>query len=126
MSGDHARDEAGLEVDGSRPAVSWVTALPPGAVTHLERLILLILACDSYDGKTSAPGRDNLRIWCGAANNAVIERPLKDLIRKGYIIKMPSAPRRRITYRLASPGEASAVVSDVEKYLANQHGSPPW
>jgi hypothetical protein len=119
-------DVTRLEVDGSRPAVAWVTALPPGAVTHLERLVLLVLACDSYDGETSAPGRDNLRIWCGASNNNVIDRALKGLIEKGFVIKMPGVPRRRITFRLALPDEAARGLSQMERYLARQDGSPPW
>jgi hypothetical protein len=46
-----------LEVDGSRPAVEWVTSLPKSwKVTSVERLVLLAIACDSYDGKEARPG----------------------------------------------------------------------
>jgi hypothetical protein len=111
MSGDHAHDDVGLEVDGRRPAVEWVTSLPAGSLTHLERLVLMVLACDSYDGETSAPGRDNLRTWCGLSNNQQIERPLKALVEKGLIVPERRSRRERVTYRLASARQATPVAS---------------
>lgn len=58
MTGTTDKDQpAGLQVDGSRPAVEWVTSLPKAwKVTSVERLVLLTVACDSYDGKEARPG----------------------------------------------------------------------
>jgi hypothetical protein len=44
-----------LNVDGDRPAVARVAALPASWTTDADRLVLLALACDSYDGETSKP-----------------------------------------------------------------------
>lgn len=43
-----------IDVDGPRPAVSWVSSLPHKWTTPAERLVLLILAADAYQ---STPGR---------------------------------------------------------------------
>lgn len=59
-----------LVVDGGRPAVQWVAALPRDWVTHGERLVLLALACDAY-GNVAAPGADNLAAWTGMFRSSV-------------------------------------------------------
>lgn len=62
-----------LDVDGRRPAVAWVTSLPRSWVSDGERLVLLVLACDSFDGIDSSPGRDNLARWTGLLRGRVGE-----------------------------------------------------
>jgi len=54
-----------LVVDGPRPAVAWVTSLPREWLTRAERFVLLVLACDSSDGLSVAPGYENLAAWTG-------------------------------------------------------------
>jgi len=61
----------GIDVDGRRPAVAWVTSLPRFWVSDGERLLLLVLACDSFDGIDSSPGRDNLARWTGLLRGRV-------------------------------------------------------
>lgn len=59
-----------LIVDGARPAVEWVAALPRKWLSDSERLFLLVLACDSYDGRNAAPNRDELAQWTGHFRSA--------------------------------------------------------
>ncbi len=55
-----------LAVDGPRLAVAWVSSLPgEWTPTPSHRLVLLALACDSFDGYVSRPGIDHLAGWCG-------------------------------------------------------------
>ncbi|GEK20999.1 hypothetical protein CXY01_15190 [Cellulomonas xylanilytica] len=62
-----------LVVDGARPAVARVAALPPNWVTQGQRLLLLVLACDSFDGETDKPGAEQLAAWTGMHRSSVIE-----------------------------------------------------
>lgn len=62
-----------LNVDGARPAIARVAALPQSWTTEGERLVLLALACDSYDGKTCAPGYDAVAAWTGLHRPSVIK-----------------------------------------------------
>lgn len=71
---DDAREPAApalLDVDGDRPAVARVAALRV-ELTAAERLVLFALACDSYDGKASAPGYENLIAWTGLHRTTVV------------------------------------------------------
>jgi hypothetical protein len=64
-----------LQVDG-RPAVEWVTSLPFGWTTPLERLLLTLLALDAYGQEppfTSSPSTDQLVAWTGAYKGRVLE-----------------------------------------------------
>lgn len=61
-----------LDVDGARPAVVHVACLPRAyRLTEAEWRVLMVLACDSYDGQTSAPGLDNLAAWTGLLRSSV-------------------------------------------------------
>lgn len=61
---------SGLTVDGPRPAVEWVTSMPH-RLTDAEFRVLMLLALDSYDGVTAAPGYDNLARWSGLLRSSV-------------------------------------------------------
>lgn len=107
---------AQLHVDGKRPAVARVAALPRAyRLTDAEWRVLMVLACDSYDGEISAPGLDNLTRWTGLLHGSVaaaIARlceptehrpPLLDRIYQ-------SPGRRRTEYQLLLPrDEAEAL-----------------
>jgi len=61
-----------LEVDGRRPAVARVAGLPREfRLSDAEWRVLVVLACDSYDGLTAAPGLDNLAAWTGLMRGTV-------------------------------------------------------
>lgn len=71
--------EQPLVVDGPRPAASWVSRLPAGWTTDAGRLILLILACDTYDD-VARPGGADLARWAGMPNGKLY-RELAKLLR---------------------------------------------
>ncbi|RIJ19412.1 hypothetical protein DZF97_00725 [Clavibacter nebraskensis] len=53
-------------VDGARPAIERVAALPQSyKLSDGERLVLFVLAADSFGGSDSAPGMDSLAQWTG-------------------------------------------------------------
>ena len=52
-----------LDVDGTRPAVELVAALPRELTSQGERLVLLALACDPYDGQTPTPAAHTPAAW---------------------------------------------------------------
>ena len=60
-----------LDVDGGRPAVRWVAELPRGWLSPGERLVMLALALDSFDGVVCAPGSANLAGWTGMHASSV-------------------------------------------------------
>lgn len=69
----------GIEVDGARPAVSRVTGLPHSyRLTAAERLILLVLASDSFDGERSARGYAALA-QCTGLSQGVLTKSLRSL-----------------------------------------------
>ena len=73
-----------LDVE-TRPAVARVASLPAAyGLKPAERLVLLALACDSYDGETSAPGMDALAEWTGLFRGAAYD-----------VVKALSAPTDR-------------------------------
>lgn len=106
-----------LNVDGARPAVGRVASLPAAWTTDADRLVLLALACDSYDGETAAPGAENLAAWTGLHRSTVYaalhrlsvptdERPALvaiDDTKKG---------RRRTRYRLTLPSQQPSDEAD--------------
>lgn len=91
-----------LLVDGHRPAVAAVAALPSAWTTEAERLVLLALACDSYDGETSAPGYDNLAAWTGLHRTSVvgiIARLQKPNARRPALLEVAETTRGRFRTR---------------------------
>ena len=58
-----------------------MSLLPRGAVTSDERIVLMVLACDSFDGADTAPGWEALARWTGMYASSVrtivgrLERP---------------------------------------------------
>ena len=105
-----ARD-AGRLADGRRPAVAWVAALPRRWVSDSERLVLVFMACDSFDGVVYGGGADVLVHWTGLYRSSVFEI-LKRLsepteTRPALIALGPYRSRRRTWIFLRSPGEWS-------------------
>ncbi|WP_340540681.1 hypothetical protein [Nocardioides sp. GXZ039] len=117
-----------LRVDGDRPAVARVAALPASWTTEADRLVLLALACDSYDGETSAPGADNLAAWTGLHRGTVY-----DVVRR---LGLPTAVRpalvaiddtrrggRRTRYRLTLPAPLPSGEADGRQPSGEADGS---
>lgn len=101
-----------LDVDGSRPAVELVAALPRELTSQGERLVLFALACDSYDGHTTAPAAHHLAAWTGMHLSSVraILRDLQQPTRRRpalLAVDAPSRGKRRTLYRLLLNGQPS-------------------
>ena len=96
-----------LAVDGARPAVEWVAALPRDWTTLAERYVLHVIACDSYDGRTSRPGLENLAAWTGMHRSSVAEVVNRLLQPSGHrpalLARMSTNGRNRSEYRLLQP-----------------------
>jgi len=60
-----ADDLRPLDVDGARPAFRWVSSLPKHWTDSGERLVLMALAADSFDGISSRPRPIDLEAWTG-------------------------------------------------------------
>jgi hypothetical protein len=65
--------DAGALIVETRPAVQWVAELPETWTNASQRLVLLVLACDSFEGNVSRPGVENLAAWCGLSPRATYE-----------------------------------------------------
>ena len=94
-----------LVVDGDRPGVAWVASLPRSyKLSESERLVLLALACDSFDGYESAPTMDGLAAWCGLLRSSLykivqrLERPTKH--RPSLLERESTGGRNRTVFRL--------------------------
>jgi hypothetical protein len=101
-----------LNVDGNRPAVELVAALPRDLTSPGERLVLLALACDSYDGHTTAPAAHHLAAWTGMHLSSVrgILRDLQQPTERRpalLAVDVPSRGKRRTVYRLQLDGQPS-------------------
>jgi hypothetical protein len=70
-----------LGLPENRPALAWVASLEAEMTTPSERLLLIALALDSYDGRTCAPGRDALMGFCGIRHVRTFQR-LRDSLTK--------------------------------------------
>ena len=96
-----------LAVDGARPAVEWVAALPRDWTTLAERYVLHVIACDSYDGRTSRPGLENLAAWTGMHRSSVAEVVNRLLgpsnHRPALLARTSTNGRNRSEYRLLQP-----------------------
>ena len=103
-----------LVVDGARPAVELVAAIPHGVVSQGERQVLTALACDSYDGRTSAPGARNLAQWTGL-NESAVRGILAGLLRPNarrpafLLVDRTTGGRHRTRYRFALPQPSGAA-----------------
>lgn len=62
---DPTGDLRPLDVDGARPAFRWVSSLPKHWTDSGERLLLMALAADSYDGIDCRPRPVDLEAWTG-------------------------------------------------------------
>lgn len=120
-----------LNVDGSRPAVSRVAALPSAWTTETDRLVLLVLACDSFDGDTSAPGADHLAAWTGLGRSTVydalrrLQQPTSERPAL-LVVEGASRGRRRTRYRLALPDvEPSGRLDGSDRPATVQQPSGP-
>lgn len=118
---------AGIEIDGPRPAVTWVTSLPRVyRVTPPEKLILLCLACDAYEWE-SAPGYDRISEWTGMNRSSCAEilGRLEKAIRgrPALIERISVRGRRRTVWRLLGQGEPSGPAGQLDR-PATPDGSP--
>lgn len=116
---EHPGSAPPLEVDGRRPAVEWVTSLPREWANATERLVLLCLASDSFDGVTSAPTTAALMGWTGLYKGTLL-RNLARLcaptdVRPPLLVAARSGGRRRTvyTFTLARPASRREPVSPV-------------
>jgi hypothetical protein len=115
-----------LDVDGSRPAVELVAALPRELTSQGERLVLLALACDSYDGQTSAPAAHNLAAWTGMHLSSVrgILRDLQQPTGRRpalLAVDVRSRGKRRTLYRLLLDGQPSGHAGRLESDEPSGH-----
>ncbi|MFI2104099.1 hypothetical protein ACH436_12440 [Isoptericola sp. NPDC019693] len=120
-----------LEVDGSRPAVAAVAALPRSyRLTDAEWRVLMVLACDSFDGKTSAPGMDNLAEWSGLLRSSAaraVARLLEPTEHRPALLAKPDASRgrRRTEYSLSFNRPATPDGSTVRPTVSEQSPDRP-
>ena len=63
-----------LGLPENRPALAWVASIPADWTTPTERLLLVALALDSFDGRSCAPGRDALMTFCGIRHVRTFQR----------------------------------------------------
>lgn len=103
-----------LHVDGGRPAVARVAALPRSWTTGDERAVLFAMACDSYDGETCAPGYDNLAAWAGVQRSSItkiLSRLTKPTARRPSLLarELTTAGRNRTVWRLLIPEPAGGA-----------------
>lgn len=90
-----------LDVE-NRPAVARVASLPASyGLKPAERLVLFALACDSYDGETTAPGMDALAEWTGLFRGAAY-----DVVRA---LSAPTARRPALIERSSTRGRNRTV-----------------
>ncbi len=106
---------APLKVDGRRPAVERVAMLPRSwRLSDAEWRVLIVLACDSYDGDISAPGLDNLAAWTGLLHGSVaaaITRLCEPTEHRPALLERlnPSRGRHRTEYQLLLPRDAAEI-----------------
>lgn len=116
---------AGIDVDGRRPAVAAVTALPRAyRLTTAERIVLLSLACDSFDGVTSAPGYAALAHWTGLSQG-VLTKSLRSL-------SEPTAHRPALLSKTSTRGRVATEwtltlqpVASADRFRAEQSYPQP-
>jgi hypothetical protein len=58
-------DQRPLDVDGPRPAFAWVSSLPKHWTDSGQRVVLMALAADSFDGIDCRPRPVDLELWTG-------------------------------------------------------------
>jgi hypothetical protein len=87
--------------------VEWIAALPRDWTTLAERYVLHIIACDSYDGRSSRPGLENLAAWTGMHRSSVAEVVNRLLLpsehRPALLARASTNGRCRSEYRLLQP-----------------------
>lgn len=94
-----------LEV-GGRPGIAWVSTLPRKWTTPPERLLLMILAADTFEeSEWCKPGAPNLAQWSGMFESSVWEllKRLRNPVhgrRPALIEHKPGGKGRRTWYRL--------------------------
>jgi len=109
---EQARRNTSRLADGRRPAVAWVASLPRRWVSDSERLVLLFMACDSFDGLAYGGGADVLAHWVGMYRSSVADI-LKRLsepteTRPALIARGPFRDGRRLWIFLRTAGHESA------------------
>lgn len=100
---------SGLVLPENRPALALVASVPSDWTTPSERLLLLALALDSFDGKTCAPGRDALMSFCGIRHVRTFQR-LRDSLAaandaRPALIEVDALSGRHTRYRLLPDSE---------------------
>lgn len=118
----------GIEIDGPRPAVTWVTSLPREyGVTPPERLILLCLACDAFEWE-SAPGYDVIAEWTGMQRSSCAEilgrldKATRE--RPALVERISLKGRRRTVWRLLGMAQPSGPAGQFNR-PATPDGSSP-
>lgn len=110
---------SGIDVDGGRPAVQWVTELPREWLTAGERLVLLILALDSFDGVACAPGTANLAGWTGMHGSScrdILARLAAPTDRRPALLRREdTAGRHRARLVLLQPAGMAGGLPDSER-----------
>ncbi len=113
-----------MNVDGPRPAVAWVTELPREWTTTRERLVLTLMALDTYSGRPPfwcSPSLVELAIAAGEHKGRIVEaidslvKPTE--IRPALVERVPGTGRRRSAYRL---------LIEPEFYFAADHNDTSW
>lgn len=100
---------SGLGLPENRPALARVASVPADWTTPSERLLLLALALDSFDGNTCAPGRDALMSFCGIRHVRTFQR-LRDSLAtatdaRPALIEVDALSGRHTRYRLLPDSE---------------------
>lgn len=101
---------SGIALPENRPALEWVASLPADWVTPTERLLLLALALDSFDGHTCAPGRDALMRFCGIRHVRTFQRTRDSLAspttERPALLSLDLVKGRHTRYRLQRDSES--------------------
>lgn len=121
-----------LDVDGPRPAVTWVSSLPRDWTTTRERFVLMLLAADSWATEAPfecSPSLSELAAWTGEYKGRIAEA-IDSLLaptsaRPALLSKRPGVGRQRTRYTLLVDTLWSAVT---DRYDAHETptDTPLW
>lgn len=107
-----------LVLPENRPGLEWVASIPAEWTTPTERLLLVALALDSFDGFTCAPGRDALMAFCGVRHVRTFQR-LRDSLttpntERPALLAADIVNGRHTRYRLLRPDSERLSGADSE------------
>lgn len=124
-----------IDVNGPRPAMSWVSELPLEWTTTRERLVLTLLALDTYSPRPPfwcSPSLVELARAAGEYKGRIVEtidslaKPTH--VRPALVERVPGAGRRRSAYRLIIEPEFFYPDhnDDLWSVPADRNGSGSW